>query len=174
MTGPRRHSFLGLALVAAILVLPLQLRAQDAPRQIPGLTAEDAYPNGCVDCHVNDEGTAVRFSVLLSEWLAEVAPDLMERAVASSPARAELEGVHPEVEADDLQDIPGSCIDCHKRRRREAPEMGRLMHLTHLVGGADNTFLTEYGGQCTHCHKLDAETGEWANPSGPEQSGGGG
>jgi len=29
--------------------------------------------------------------------------------------------------------------------------------------------MTLFQGECTHCHKLDAMTGKWSMPSGPEK-----
>jgi len=40
-------------------------------RNIPGLTAEDKFPNGCVDCHIKmpDINQDERISTLMSKWI---------------------------------------------------------------------------------------------------------
>jgi hypothetical protein len=42
------------------------------------------------------------------------------------------------------------------------------MHTVHLTG-AKNEFVASYKSDCTACHKLNATTGEWTLPSGPEK-----
>lgn len=145
------------------------------PRDVPGITVADAFPRGCVDCHIRypDQGLDVRFSTLLARWTVEVEPVLVERARAASPPGAALQGRHPEVSEEGLANIPRSCISCHTRRADSAPDMSRLMHLVHLQGGAENPFLTVFGGECTHCHKLDVRLGVWSVPTGPEREDGG-
>ena len=44
-----------------------------------------------------------------------------------------------------------------------------MIHEIHLTGGDTNHFLTMFQGECTLCHKLDAKSGAWAIPSGPER-----
>ena len=60
-----------------------------------------------------------------------------------------------------------------RRARRTHPRAScpssQLLHLVHLTGGTDNVFVTTFKGDCKHCHKLDAKTGAWSMPSGPEQ-----
>lgn len=174
-----------LALVALTLLTPDLARSQagagapaslPSPREIPGLTAADAFPGGCVDCHLRypDQGLDVRFSTLLSGWAREVEPPLVEAARASSRAGVTLVGRHPEVAPDVLTSIPARCIGCHARRPDDAPDMTRLTHLVHLRGGTENVFLTVFGGECTHCHKLDASLGMWTVPTGPERAEGDG
>lgn len=181
----RRPVVASLAAVALTLLTPDPAHSQTGnggpaplppPREIPGLTATDAFPGGCVDCHVRypDQGLDVRFSTLLSRWAGEVEPSLVEVARASSRAGVTLVGRHPEVPPEVLTSIPGTCIGCHARRPDEAPDMTRLIHLVHLRGGAENIFLTVFGGECTHCHKLDASLGGWTVPTGPERADGAG
>jgi len=38
--------------------------------------------------------------------------------------------------------------------------------------GDSNSFLTVLQGGCTPCHELDAKSGVWAVPSGPEKQAG--
>ncbi|HSM61756.1 MAG TPA: hypothetical protein VK849_13200 [Longimicrobiales bacterium] len=172
------------ALIVALGVLtatsPTPVSSQDAPlpppREIPGINAEDRFPGGCVDCHIQypEQNLDERFSTLLALWGQEVEAPLLEKTRASMRPGGTLEEMHPGTKPEVLNDIPRSCIECHSRRSDEAPEISRLVHLVHLVGGADNVFMTVFQGQCTHCHKLDLESGAWTVPSGPERAGGGG
>lgn len=147
----------------------------DAPahppiRAIPGITADDPFPGGCVDCHVYrpDEELDVRISALMARWYVAVEPALLERVRGvAGKAGVQLRGRHPEVPAS-LKDIPDGCMRCHRRGSEEAPPFGALVHALHLVGGESNVFLTTFQGECTYCHKLDAATGAWSLASGPE------
>ena len=135
----------------------------------PGQAA-DAFPKGCVSCHTVDKakGADHRLSVALAQWtLGKVEPALLAQGKASMPAGVALKGKHPSAE-DSLEDIPNACLDCHDAGSKKAPPFSQLLHLVHLTG-ANNTFVTTFKGDCTHCHKLDAKTGTWSMPSGPEQ-----
>lgn len=55
---------------------------------------------------------------------------------------------HPAVK----EDI-NNCYICHAKRA----DMGKIMHEGHLAEG--NSFISAYGGSCTHCHRVDPKTG---------------
>ena len=132
--------------------------------------AADAYPNGCVSCHVLDKAKAQdhRLSTLLKKWTAgKIDAGLLANSKASMPSGVALKGKHPAAE-DSLEDIPSSCLDCHGSDSKKAPPFAQLMHLVHLTG-AKNEFVTAFKGDCTTCHKLDAKTGAWSLPSGAEK-----
>jgi hypothetical protein len=132
--------------------------------------ATDAYPDGCVSCHVLDKAKAQdhRLSSMLKAWTAgKVDADLLVKSKASMPSGVTLKGKHPAAE-DALDDIPSACLDCHGADSKKAPPFARLMHLVHLTG-TKNEFVAAFKGDCTTCHKLDARTGEWSLPSGAEK-----
>jgi 5-methylcytosine-specific restriction endonuclease McrA len=140
---------------------------------IPALAlgAGDPFPKGCVSCHTVDKakGTDHRISTALAQWTAgKIDADLLAKSKASMPAGVVLKGKHPAA-ADSLEDIPAACLDCHDPGSKKAPPFSQLLHLVHLVGGTNNAFVTNFKGDCTHCHKLDAKTGLWSMPSGAEQ-----
>ena len=155
------RSFLAASLlVTMLLAMPMT-----------GNTAVDPYPNGCVSCHVLDKAKGVdhRLSVPLQAWTAgKIEPGLLAQSKASAPAGLTLKGKHPAAE-DSLEDIPGACLDCHDSGSKKAPPFSRLLHLVHLSGGVNNTYVTKFKSDCMHCHKLDTKTGEWSMPSGPEK-----
>lgn len=140
-----------------------------ATRPIPGITAPDPFPNGCVDCHVvyPDRDLDVRISTLMARWEVGVEGRLLDLSRALAPADLQLEGRHPDA-TEALDDIPEGCLRCHRRRSRRAPPLAMLLHAIHLAGGSENHFLSTFQGECTYCHKLDAATGRWSMPSGPE------
>jgi cytochrome c553 len=149
----------GTVLVVASTLLPVAAQA-----------AADAYPNGCVSCHVLDKAKAQdhRMSTLLKSWTAgKIDADLLAKSKASMPSGVALKGKHPAAE-DSLEDIPSACLDCHGTDSKKAPPFSKLMHLVHLTG-AKNEFVTAFKGDCTNCHKLDVKTGEWSLPSGAEK-----
>jgi len=139
-------------------------------RKIPGITAEDAFPGGCVDCHIQypDLKLDVRMSTLLREWSARVEPALLAAAQGLMPEGITLKGKHPPAETS-LKDIPDTCIDCHAKNAKFAPPLAPLLHRIHFSGGDANNFLTIFQGECTHCHKLAVERGTWSVPSAPEK-----
>ncbi len=129
---------------------------------IPGITVEDTRPNGCVDCHRKDGSESSPLKLLIKEWTKEVSSELLEKARAAAPAGVELKGKHADTVAM-TNTVPKDCLICHSKQSAKtmgAPELGRLMHLIHLAGGEENEFITEYQGQCVHCHALNIETGE--------------
>jgi len=139
-------------------------------RPIPGLTAPDPFPRGCVDCHVDmpDRNMDVRLSTLMRGWQERVDAALLNKARAFSPAGIVLEGRHPKVEVAG-EEIPKACLECHSSTSTTAPPFGRLLHGLHLTGGAENHFLSLFQGECTHCHKLNPATGLWSLGNGTEK-----
>ncbi|MFB6286000.1 MAG: hypothetical protein ABEK03_05415 [Candidatus Bipolaricaulia bacterium] len=144
---------------------------------IPGITAEDTHPNGCVDCHrTTEDGRDYRLSTAIAEWASTGVPEtVLERAKAAWP-EAFLEGKHPAVSRFVAnRSLPQACVNCHK------PESGlplkRLIHTLHYAGGGENHFVSSYDGRCLQCHKMNADitfpyppTGEIGIKSGTEQS----
>jgi len=164
------------AVAVAVCSLPVDGFPQGDPqaqaplRQIPGVTAPDQFPRGCVDCHVNrpDLKLDVRISTLMKQWQDTVTPDLLAKVRGFTPAGISLKGKHPKFDAT-VADIPKSCLTCHSRTSTWAPPFVRLLHGLHLVGGAQNHFLAMFQGECTHCHKLNSATGAWSLGGGTEK-----
>jgi len=139
-------------------------------RKIPGLTTEDKFPDGCVDCHINmpDIKQDERISTLMSRWNKKAESKLMKSAQAVVPEGVTLRGVHPPA-TESLKNIPAACSSCHNKSSTTAPPLAALLHIIHLTGGDDNHFLTIFQGECTYCHKMNGTTGVWTMPSGPEK-----
>lgn len=140
------------------------------PRKIPGITTEDPYPHGCVDCHLNYAAVNLdtRFRTLLNGWHDKVEPALLAKAQASAPKEIILRGKHPNASSA-LVNIPAQCLTCHNKTSKTAPPFAPLIHSIHFTGGEKNHFLTLFQGECTYCHKLDLATGHWTIPSAPER-----
>jgi len=175
----KKTGFFVLSMVLALssLALPSSAQPDDPgqmglppPREIPGLTTEDHFPLGCVDCHINmpERNQDERLSTLMSHWSQRVDPGLMEKTRAVSPAEMVFKEIHPRAPAS-LKDIPATCLSCHEKLSTRAPPLAPLLHAIHLTGGEENHFLSIFQGECTHCHKLDRDTGVWSIPSGPEK-----
>jgi hypothetical protein len=145
-------------------------QAPPPARKIPGITAQDRYPNACVDCHINyaEIKLDTRFSTLMRRWTEKVDPQVLAKAQASAPKGVVLRGKHPGGNAA-LGDIPGKCLVCHRKGSTATPPFASLIHSLHLTGGEENHFLTLFQGECTHCHKLEMATGRWTIPSAPER-----
>ena len=156
----------GLALIAATTAG--QATQTPAVRQIPGLTTKDAFPNGCVDCHIVTKDGDQRLSTLMAAWVKSVPAALADKAKAASADASKIKGKHPGVPA--KANVPQSCLSgCHKKGSTIAPPFAQLMHAVHLVGDAQNHFLTQFQDECTHCHKLDQKTGTWKVGTGSEK-----
>lgn len=139
------------------------------PRNIPGITSEDNFPNACVDCHMNykEMNMDTRFSTLMQLWREKVDSTLLIKAQDAAPVGLILKGKHPNAPTK-FNNIPAECLTCHKKDSKIAPPFASLIHRIHLTGGAENHFLTIFQGECTYCHKLNQTTGAWTIPSAPE------
>lgn len=142
--------------------------ATPPPRSIPGITAKDVFPSGCVNCHLNfvDRNMDTRISTLFIKWKEEVDPGLLVKAQAASPAGVILTGKHPSA-TESLDDIPRACIECHGTMSQNAPAFSQMIHLIHLTG-KENHYMALFQGECTHCHKFNQDTGKWIIPSSAE------
>jgi len=143
-----RKRLLLLALIAAVTA------SGEPARKIPGITIKDVYPHGCVDCHTGKSGMPATVANLLA------APAAASKAKPFVPKTFTLKGKHPSVAT--ITDIPAGCMKCHTATSKIAPPLKPIIHGVHLTGGDANAFLTTFGGECTHCHKFNAATGEWS------------
>ena len=139
-------------------------------RNIPGITADDMFPMGCVDCHLNftDKNMDTRISTSLAKWEEGAESKLLAKAQAATSKETVLTGKHPAAK-ESLADIPKTCIECHNSMSPKAPVFSQMVHLIHLMGGQDNHYMTIFKGECTHCHKFDSTAGKWLTPSGREK-----
>lgn len=171
--GYIKFSLLGIAFLLILATLhqanASEPEATPKPRDIPGITTDDMFPSGCVNCHLNfaDRNMDTRISTSLGKWAEKVEPKLLAKAQAATPKGITLTGKHPSAE-DSLTNIPRACIECHKSMSQSAPSFSQMVHLIHLTGGQENHYITLFKGECTHCHKLNKNTGEWSLPSGRE------
>ena len=157
----RSAAFLVAAVLAAMVATHAQATSQaGAVRQIPGITATDAFPKGCVDCHLAGKDGDMRISTLMAKWATAVPEPLLGKTRAASADASKIKGKHPAL-PNVKTNIPQTCLGCHKKGSTIAPPFAQLLHTIHLVGGAQNKFVTMFQGECTHCHKLDQKTGVW-------------
>lgn len=157
MAKRKRRLVLAVALVAGLLVLMVggialapfgQAEEPEVP-EIPGITVDDVEVNGCVDCH------------------RKTSP---EKDYRLSTALTKLEQ-HPDV-GTSMKTIPNDCLTCHNEsaaKSMSTEPLASMVHKMHLLGGEKNQFITNYQGQCTHCHALNKETGEFSVKNGKEQ-----
>jgi len=96
------------------------------------------YPAGCVSCHDGDVMGTI--GTLLDEL------------------------GHPDV-ADWTETVPNDCTECHSEEGGYIT-LSEAIHMAHYREHAENAFLRDFGGQCLHCHALDAETGVVGTKSG--------
>ena len=169
-----KFSLLGVVLMLILTILyqvnAAENQATPSPRDIPGITADDMFPSGCVSCHLNfiDRNMDTRISTSLTKWTEKIEPKLVEIAQAASSNGVVLAGKHPSA-AESLADIPKACIECHSSMPQNAPDFSQMVHLIHLTGGQENHYIAIFQGECTHCHKFNPNTGKWFLPSGTEK-----
>ena len=170
----RIHMVQSAALVAVIMLATgsapsARKDVSQATRQIPGLTAKDEFPDGCVGCHIVAKDGDMRIGAMAEKWKTAVPAPLLAKAKASSSDASKVKGKHPSI-PNVQANTPQTCLAaCHKRGSTIAPPFAQLMHAIHLTGGAQNKFLTMFQGECTHCHKMDQKTGTWKIASGAEK-----
>ncbi|RJP78373.1 MAG: hypothetical protein C4524_06575 [Candidatus Zixiibacteriota bacterium] len=138
--------------------------------QIPGITTADQFPQACVDCHLNytEMNMDVRLSTIMKGMSEKVDPELLKKLQPTAPEGVTLKGKHPELGPEAFNNIPASCRTCHSPNSKTAPPAKQMTHVIHLTG-EENIFLGMFGGECTHCHKLDKTTGLWSIPSAAEK-----
>jgi hypothetical protein len=143
MKRPDAHAVAGGLFTGLALLLAGMHVGQAEPAVVAveiGAAAEVVYAEGCADCH---DGTAVATVGALLETLG-----------------------HPDVD-EDTEVLPGDCSDCHS----EAGGMwllSEVAHMSHYRDPAENKFVQEFGGDCRHCHVMDADTGEAGVKSSPK------
>ena len=133
---------------------------------IPGITAPDSYPHGCVDCHNGKVNTSMM--AIMKQLPQKVDPKLLAQAQAAAPKGLTLKGKHPNV-VTMVKETPNSCLTCHSTGSKSAPPFAEMIHAIHLTGGEKNAYLTMFGGTCTYCHKFNANNGQWSMPSAAER-----
>ncbi len=158
-----------------LIALPLLVRAKGSEEplppvaEIPGLTVEDRFPRGCVDCHINlpELGQDERLSSIMAHWVEQVPPELLEKAANVADSGASLKGRHP-LPTGMFRSVPETCLDCHEKGPGAVVPLVPLIHRIHLSDREENHFMTIFQGHCTHCHKFDPGTGVVSVPSAPE------
>jgi len=151
------------------LSLTIVAAVSAAARAIPTINAKDAFPKGCVDCHVKTpDGTDARLSTMLARWNGKVDAKTLAAMQAFVPKGFTLKGKHPPVTAG-VKSIPASCVKCHAANSKSIPPLAPLMHGIHLAKGDQSQFVKRFDGECTHCHKLQKANGTWSLPNGPEK-----
>jgi hypothetical protein len=134
---------LGFALFGGTIVLSAQATGGETSF-LPGITVKDPYPNGCVDCHIDQGGG--KDSRVMAE-LAKI-------------------NAHPKVDKI-VKTVPKDCLICHKAGPKP-PVFSQAMHLVHFQKPSENAFVTAYKGACLNCHTLDLSTGVMSVKSGPK------
>ncbi|HSP13997.1 MAG TPA: hypothetical protein VLV78_04520 [Thermoanaerobaculia bacterium] len=149
-----------------VLFLAIAMTAAAEPvREIPGVTAKDAFPKACVDCHTGKAGMPAPLSTTIKNWSVKVDPKMVAKLQPFAPKGLTLKGKHPAVAA---KDVPAMCLKCHTATSKVAPPLAPMMHGIHFTGGEANPYLTKFGGECTNCHKFNAATAQWSFPAGSE------
>lgn len=111
---------------------------------LPGVTAKDPFPKGCVSCHIKT-------------------PKGDERRLSADIRK--VKG-HPDV-SQMMKVIPKDCAMCHKGGPKPAP-INTAIHKAHYSKQSASLFVKQFGGSCLACHAMDAKTGAVTVKSGPK------
>jgi len=115
-------------------VAPLAIIGLVTITPAPSAAAEDAFPQGCVSCHVVlGNGDDKRLAAVLGE--------LGHLSLKGKVAR-----------------VPADCIACHDKKV-DTP-FSVLIHQAHFGSPDKNVFIQRFGGDCRACHVMDATTGK--------------
>lgn len=125
---------------AVILALGWSIAESADQAKLPGDAGPGPYAQGCVSCHGMD-GTDS-----LGTLLGAMRHKNVDRQTET---------------------VPGDCKDCHSADGDFTP-LSELAHLLHYENPGENQFVQKYGGNCLHCHALDAKTGVITVKSGPK------
>jgi hypothetical protein len=118
----------GTALAAAVWP------GQAKPAAIPGITAKDAFPNGCVSCHI-------------------VTPKDGDKRL-----NAVVKGIPKHPALGMVKIVPNDCMKCHKAAVKAIP-FGASAHKSHYGKAEKSQFVQMFHGSCTHCHDFNATSG---------------
>jgi hypothetical protein len=133
------------ALIAVLLsAISISLVWAEGDVKLLGITVEDTYPNGCVDCHSNQGAHRVdRLNILVNN----------------------IDG-HPNV-TQIVNTLPEGCGMCHRPGVAAGP-LNTQTHRIHYENPAENDFIGYYAGECLACHTLNPATGQMSIKSGPK------
>jgi mono/diheme cytochrome c family protein len=142
MTYGIRGISIAVAVLAGIAILGTGWSTAESSDQakLPGDAGPGPYVQGCVDCHGKD-GT---------ESIGALLGAMKHRNVDKQTTT-----------------VPGDCRECHSADGDYTP-LSELAHLAHYENPGENAFIQKYGGNCLHCHTLDAKTGVVSVKSGPK------
>jgi len=111
---------------------------------LPGITTKDAFPKGCVSCHIQKSPLGDR---RLNKDLKKIKR-------------------HPDVTAM-VKNVPKDCGMCHKAGPTPAP-LKSALHKAHYGKKAASLFVKKFQGSCLNCHALNTKTGAMTTKSGPK------
>lgn len=137
---PANNLFLAAALASLAALGLASTGSAEPPAVAVEISVEAAYARGCVDCH---DGTAVATIGALLEEMG-----------------------HSDVD-EATETVPGDCASCHSEEGG-IWFLSEVSHMSHYREPATNRFVQDYGGECRHCHVMDAETGAVKVKSGPK------
>jgi hypothetical protein len=141
------------------------------PDKIPGVTAADPAPRGCVDCHTSDKADdpLAKLSVLMDAYNKSGAPASVKAAAqaavkAAGGDPAKITGKHPVGGAMFKgQDLPKGLLAMSRWRWQEHPAPGSYALSAQVRGfqkwdirhPRDNGLCEEVWRWCTACHTFE-------------------
>jgi hypothetical protein len=139
MIHTRLVSLVLVAGLAGAWLLGATAFAADPPKAyLPGLTAPDEAPEGCVSCHKGKRTLKVMLDALDHRDMG-----------------------------DKIKVVPDDCKSCHEDDK-DLEALGPVSHSMHYARGSKSDFVVKHGGSCLNCHALSTGTGEVSIKSGPK------
>lgn len=122
--------------IAFVLLMAVGVYSGFADGNLPGITSDDNYPNGCVSCHSAHDGNDYRLNVGMKEMSS-----------------------HPTIDSM-ITNVPGDCAMCHS-----GDALSKVVHKVHYSNPSENHYV-EYYGECLNCHTFDSSSGSMTVKSG--------
>ncbi len=161
----------GIVVVGGVSFMIVTQPKFPVPDKIPGVTAADPAPRGCVDCHTKDKADdpLAKLSVLMDAYNKRGAPASVKAAAqvaikAAGGDPAKITGKHPTGGAMFKgQDLPKACLQCHSGDGKSIPRLDAMLYLLKYADFKDGKFVTpattdfvkKLGGWCTACHTFE-------------------
>ena len=132
----RSIGVLALAAGLQLATVGLASGADVATPNLPGITSDDPFPDGCVSCHTG--------AMSLGKKLAALKHRNIDGKVSV---------------------VPDDCQTCHKPDAG-LESMSEIAHSMHYAAGRNSDFVTKYGGSCLNCHQMAIGSGAVSVKSG--------
>lgn len=126
---PTMTQRLAMALAVLACALATVAVAETPPPELPGITAPDKTPDGCVSCHKG------------SSTLKKMLAGLDHRSIDGK-----------------VNVVPDDCKECHGKEE-DTDTLAQIAHSMHYASGSRSEFVIKHDGSCLACHAMSTGDG---------------